>query len=107
MIVRFAAALLSALALAGSALADEAQLKFGESLLTHECASCHAVGRTGASPRADAPAFRSLGTRYPIGSLEEALGEGTISGHPHMPDFEFDAGEVSAIIAYLNSIQAR
>jgi mono/diheme cytochrome c family protein len=89
------------------ARADEAQLKRGEALLTRECARCHAVGRTGDSPRPDAPAFRTLGSRYPIDALEEALGEGIVSGHPDMPEFSFDAPDVGAIIAYLKSIQAR
>jgi cytochrome c len=82
-------------------------LKLGEALLTKNCGPCHAVGRSGDSPRKDAPAFRTLGKRYPIESLEEALGEGIMSGHPDMPEFSFDAEEVGAIIAYLKSIQQR
>ena len=74
-------------------------------MLTRDCARCHAVGVSGDSPRADAPAFRTLGTRYPIESLEEALGEGIMSGHPDMPEFQYDADEVGAIIDYLNAIQ--
>jgi cytochrome c len=82
-------------------------LKRGEELLTRSCASCHAVGRSGESPQKLAPAFRTLGKLYPIESLEEALGEGIMSGHPDMPEFSFDASDVSAIIAYLKSIQQR
>ena len=77
------------------------------SLLTRNCARCHAIGRAGNSPRPDAPAFRTLGQRYPIEALEEALGEGIMSGHPDMPEFEFDADQVGAIIAFLESIQQR
>jgi mono/diheme cytochrome c family protein len=86
---------------------DPEDLKLGETLLTRDCARCHAVGRAGASPVAGAPAFRDLGKRYPIESLEEALGEGIMSGHPDMPEFNFDADQVGAIIDYLNSIQTR
>ena len=86
---------------------DAAQLKRGETLLTRECGRCHAVGRTGDSARPDAPPLRTLGTRYPIDALEEALGEGLVSGHPDMPEFSFNAPDVGAIIAYLKSIQAR
>ena len=39
--------------------------------------------------------------------LEEALGEGLMSGHPAMPEFKFEADDVGAIIAYLKSIQQR
>ena len=53
------------------------------------------------------PAFRTLGQRYPVEYLEEALGEGFMSGHPDMPEFTFDADDVGAIIAYLKSIQQR
>jgi mono/diheme cytochrome c family protein len=92
--------------LTGAALAAD-DLKLGEELLTRDCAKCHAVGRTGESPHAGAPAFRTLATRYPIDSLEESLGEGIMSGHPDMPEFQFDADQVGAIIAYLKSIQQR
>jgi mono/diheme cytochrome c family protein len=98
-----AAALLLAAATWPAAAADD--LKLGEALLTKNCSSCHAVGRAGDSPRKDAPAFRTLATRYPVDSLEEALGEGILSGHPDMPEFKFDADEVGAIIGYLQSIQ--
>jgi cytochrome c len=82
-------------------------VKQGEMLLTRDCGRCHVVSRTGDSPNKQAPAFRSLGKRYPIESLEEALGEGIMSGHPDMPEFKFDADDVGAIIAYLKSIQRR
>ena len=100
------AVVLLAMAL-GLAPAAAADLKHGEMLLTRDCASCHAVGRSGESPRKDAPAFRTLGKLYPIESLEEALGEGIMSGHPDMPEFKFDVDDVGAIIAYLKSIQQR
>jgi cytochrome c len=77
----------------------------GHALVTKNCAPCHAVEVLGTSPRADAPAFRLLGRRYPVESLEEALGEGIISGHPDMPEFIFTGEDVGAIIAYLKSIQ--
>jgi cytochrome c len=99
------AATVSAMAFGQAANAQD--LKRGEALLARNCASCHAVGRTGDSPQKLAPTFRSLGQRYPIESLEEALGEGIMSGHPDMPEFAFDAADVGAIIAYLNSIQQR
>ena len=90
---------------AAAPAAAAADLKHGEELLQTNCASCHAVGRTGDSPHKYAPAFRTLGQRYPIESLEEALGEGIVSGHPDMPEFKFDADDVGDIIAYLKSIQ--
>ena len=82
-------------------------LKRGEALLQRDCAKCHAIGRSGESQDKEAPEFRILGQRYPIEALEEALGEGMMSGHPDMPEFQFDADDVGAIIAYLKSIQQR
>ncbi len=99
-----AAVLMHALSARPAAAAD---LKVGEALLTKNCSPCHAVGKTGDSPRKEAPAFRTLGQRYPIELLEEALGEGIITGHPDMPEFSFDAEQVGAIIAYLKSIQQK
>ncbi len=93
------------LALASLGPAAAADTKRGETLLTRDCGRCHAVGRTGASADKEAHEFRILGKRYPIESLEEALGEGIMSGHPDMPEFKYDADDVGGIIAYLKSIQ--
>jgi mono/diheme cytochrome c family protein len=85
---------------------DAMVLKRGEALLAKECSRCHATARTGESRHPEAPLFRTLAKRYPIESLEEALGEGIISGHPDMPEFKFEGDDVGAIIEYLKSIQA-
>src|SRR5215217_9365074 len=77
----------------------------GELLLNKNCSRCHAVARTGISPHPSAPPFRTLGQRYSIDSLAEALAEGLYTGHPDMPEFVFDIPDVSAILAYLESIQ--
>ena len=99
-----------ALLAVGSALHGQnngAQLKRGEMLLARHCGACHAVGRTGASPRRLAMPFRDISKHYAVESLEEALAEGLISGHPEMPEFMFSADDVGAVIVYLKSIQAR
>ena len=83
------------------------QLQRGETLLTTNCATCHAVGKSGDSPRADAPTFRTLSKKYPIETLAESLAEGLFTGHPDMPEFVFEAPDVGAILAYLESIQER
>lgn len=105
-----AAAFLVILASVLSAIAADKQTALenhGEALVTKYCARCHAVGRVGASAHEGAPPFRTLAHRYPIEELEEALGEGIVTGHPHMPEFRFSADHVGAIIAYLKSIQNR
>jgi len=90
-----------------AACAQDAALKRGETLLAKECSRCHATARTDQRRHPQAPLFRTLAKRYPIESLEEALGEGLISGHPDMPEFKFEGDDVGAIIAYLKSIQER
>ena len=91
---------------AGFVLPAAAQdVEHGQELLTKNCGSCHAVGTSGDSPNKQAVPFREIGRRYQVEALEEALGEGMMSGHPDMPEFTFDADEVGDIIAYLKSIQ--
>jgi len=104
------AAMLAAGALAASPVSAQdrtATLKRGESLLTKNCARCHATGKGGVSPHPSAPPFRTLSRKYPIDGLQEALGEGLLVGHPDMPEFIFESEDVGAIIAYLKSIQER
>lgn len=77
----------------------------GEQIARNVCSGCHAVGRTGASPHPDARPFRTLSRLYPVSSLEEALAEGIMVGHPDMPPFQFEPDEVSALLDYIQSIQ--
>lgn len=95
------------LASAATAAEDMTTLHRGEALLTRNCARCHAIGSVGESRHPQAPLFRALADRYPVESLEEALGEGIISGHPDMPEFRFSGEDVGAIVTYLKSIQER
>ena len=92
---------------AASAEEGATDLRRGAELLSANCSRCHATGLTGASPHKDAPPFRTLSRRYPIDGLAEALAEGLSVGHPDMPEFTFDSGDVGAILAYLKSIQDR
>lgn len=77
----------------------------GEALVRESCARCHAIGKEGDSPHAEAPPFRTLSSKYPVEDLAESLAEGIVSGHPDMPIFVFDPHDVEAIIDYLASIQ--
>lgn len=92
---------LSSTALAGSDVAE------GEALVRTNCSPCHAVEKSGKSPHPDAPAFRTLSERYPIEDLAEALAEGIATGHPDMPEFVASPEQISAIIAYIGSLQRK
>ncbi len=69
------------------------------------CSRCHAIGKVGESPLPIAPPFRTLHERYPVEDLQEPLAEGIITGHPTMPEFRFDPGQVGDIIAYLKTLE--
>jgi cytochrome c len=69
------------------------------------CSRCHAIGKIGDSPLPIAPLFRTLHERYPVEDLEEPLAEGIVTGHPTMPEFRFDPGQVGDIIAYLKTLE--
>ncbi len=77
----------------------------GIALVEFNCARCHAVGKTDKSTHSDAPAFRILSRRYPLGDLEEALAEGISTGHPDMPEWVASPDQIDAIIGYIYSVQ--
>src|SRR5260370_8700465 len=68
------------------------------------CSRCHAIGKVGDSPLPIAPPFRALHERYRVEDLEEPLAEGIVTGHPTIPEFRFDPGQVGDIVAYLKSL---
>jgi mono/diheme cytochrome c family protein len=104
-----AAVLISTLsAIPGTARADEAlspAAQRGQVIVRTHCSRCHAVGKLGESPLKIAPPFRTLHLHYPVEDLEEPLGEGIITGHPSMPEFRFDPGQVGDVIAYLKTLE--
>src|SRR3569833_476366 len=71
---------------------------------TH-CAQCHAIDKVSESPLKIAPPFRTLHLKYPVENLQEALAEGIVTGHPSMPEFRLDLGQVSDVIAYLKTLE--
>lgn len=71
---------------------------------TH-CAKYHSVDRVSQSPLPVAPPFRRLHERYPVETLQESLAEGIVTGHPSMPEFQLDPGQVGDVIAYLKSLE--
>ena len=77
----------------------------GSVIVRTNCSRCHAVGKVGESPLPIAPPFRTLHGRYPVEDLQEPLAEGIVTGHPTMPEFRFDPGQVGDIIAYLKSLE--
>jgi mono/diheme cytochrome c family protein len=77
----------------------------GRAFALANCSRCHAIDKASPSPLAIAPPFRVLHERYPVETLEEALGEGIVTGHPSMPEFKLDPDQVGDFIAYLKSLE--
>lgn len=104
-----AAAVAATLALAPSAAKSDEALspaaQRGLVIVRTNCMRCHAIDKVSPSELKIAPPFRSLHLRYPVEDLEEPLAEGIITGHPTMPEFRFDPGQVGDIIAYLKWLE--
>lgn len=77
----------------------------GQEIAARLCSGCHAIGRTDQSAHPDALAFRRIALRYPVRSLEEALGEGIFVGHPDMPPFQLEPDDIDDLLDYIGSIQ--
>jgi cytochrome c len=69
------------------------------------CAQCHSVDKVSVSPLTIAPPFRTLHLKYPLDDLRESLSEGIMTGHPTMPQFRLDPGQVDDVISYLKSLE--
>jgi cytochrome c len=96
-------ALLPPMAGAEEALSPPAQR--GLVFVRTHCAKCHAIDRASPSPLAAAPPCRKLHERYPVETLQESLAEGIVTGHPSMPEFQLDPGQVNDVITYLKSLE--
>lgn len=77
----------------------------GFTFVVANCSQCHSVDRARPSPLAIAPPFRTLHERYPVEDLAESLAEGIVVGHPTMPEFQLDPGQVGDVIAYLKTLE--
>jgi mono/diheme cytochrome c family protein len=96
-----------ALTLLASPLPAQSRQSLGEALVKAQCAHCHAIERTGASPNPKAPPLREIARKYKPEDLEEAFAEGIMVGHqtPEMPAFEFEPPQIDALIGYLRSLK--
>ena len=79
----------------------------GKALVETKCSICHAVGATGASPKAGAPEFRTLHQRHPLMALREPLTRGIAAPHDEMPRFALTNADIDHVVAYINSLAPR
>ncbi len=103
---KFVAAAVLLLSVSGQVLAEETSpVEKGREIVTKLCARCHSVTREGESPFAEAPPFRTFASKWPLESLEEALAEGIVVGHPAMPEFVFGPEDIQNVLSYLGSLK--
>jgi mono/diheme cytochrome c family protein len=98
-------AVISLITASSSACADAESIRRGEAIARAKCSYCHAIDRVSRSPRRDATPFRTLHKKYPVETLEDALAEGMSTGHPRMPEFRLDPGQVGDFISFLKSLE--
>jgi mono/diheme cytochrome c family protein len=99
--------ILSSLALVGFVAGAQAQdpVQEGAKIAREFCAPCHAIGKSGKSPHADAPPFRTLSRSFDLDQFPRLLERGLASNHPDMPEFKFNEDNARAVRAYLRTIQ--
>lgn len=90
----------------------------GKQIAVQNCGGCHAIDH-GPSPLRGAPPFSDLYRRYPAGGLTQLLEEGMILpsdrvqeegtrySHPRMPAVSMGPDEVTALTAYLRSLEPK
>lgn len=93
------------LALVWSSAASAASVEQGRRLAALYCRRCHAIDKASPSPLRIAPPFRTLHEKYPVESLQEALAEGIVTGHPTMPEFRFEPDQINDFLTYLKSLE--
>jgi len=86
---------------------DEGAKMRGRETAQNRCAGCHAVGRSGTSPRVDAPTFVDLRRRYSSPALLRELEASNLVGHYGMPITPTSAAERAGLVAYVESLQRR
>ena len=77
----------------------------GRRLALKHCARCHAIDKVSPSPLSIAPPFRKLHEHYPVETLQEALAEGIVTGHPSMPEFRFSPVQINDFLLFMKSLE--
>ena len=104
-IVSAALAAVMVCSFSGTVRAEADSVQRGRELARANCARCHSIERSGASPLKSAPPFRSLHQRYPVENLEEALAEGIVTGHTDMPEFRLEPDQIANFIDFLKALE--
>ena len=101
----FAATLLPLIGSAANAQVLSPAAQRGLIFVRVNCSQCHSIDKISDSPLRIAPPFRTLHTKYPIETLRRPLSEGVLVGHPTMPVFRLDPGQVEDVISYFKTLE--
>jgi len=96
--------LVSGVMISGPAWSNGTLIPSGRAIAEANCARCHSIDRTGASPFTPAPPFRVIARLYKASDLEEAFVEGIVVGHPAMPEFQMTGEQAAALAAFIDSL---
>lgn len=77
----------------------------GAHVAERDCAICHAVGPTGASPNGAAPPLRGVAMRYNPIALEKALARIAQQGHFEMRPHALSETDAADLAAYINDLR--
>ena len=77
----------------------------GQLIAQDLCASCHAIGATGASTMPDAPPLRDVLARRGATRLTADLESARHIAFLRMPQFFFGDGSAQNLVAYIETIQ--
>ena len=79
----------------------------GYRVAARDCAGCHAVEQTGASPRPGAPPFRDVRRRYNEISMQREFEAIREVGHYEMPPTPISLSDGRDLSAYIESLAER
>jgi len=79
--------------------------KHGRALAQEFCGACHAVDKSGASPKPEAPPLRVIARTSDLDGFVARLQGGIASDHPDMPEVKFEEKDARDMRAYLRTIQ--
>jgi mono/diheme cytochrome c family protein len=88
---------------------EDLAISRGKAIAEAKCSTCHAIGPTGTSPQAQAPAWRDLIANRDADELAKAFSEGRLvhrSTTIAMPEFMFSPQEIGDIIAYMKALRS-
>ncbi len=84
--------------------AEETAYGKGLRLAETNCARCHAIGVSGASPFAPAPPFREVAKNYTPEELVDGFMEGLAVRHQAMPDWDMTMDQAEALATYIMAL---